>query len=63
LEMIGGLHYRAWLFQPNVNAPSVTLTIQGHLSDSPYWISRRPGILAPVLKWECVDDPGNGEEP
>lgn len=51
-ELIGGLHYREWLFQPNVNAPYVFLTISGGLSDSPYWHSRREGIIAPVIPWK-----------
>ena len=52
LEMIGCLYYRGWLFQPGVNAPSVVLTIQGGLSDSPYWMRPRSGILAPVFEWD-----------
>lgn len=52
LDMIASLHYRSWLFQPGVNAPSINFIIQGGLSDSPYWMVRRPGILAPVLDWE-----------
>ena len=50
-ELIGGLHFREWIFQPGSNLPSITLEIQGGLSDSPYWMMRRPGIMAPVLKW------------
>jgi lipopolysaccharide transport system ATP-binding protein len=57
LELIGGLHHRQWLFTPGVNAPSITLTIQGGLSDSPLWMNRRPTLLAPVLKWELCDGP------
>ncbi|MHB8727698.1 MAG: ABC transporter ATP-binding protein [Sulfuricaulis sp.] len=52
LDMIASLHYRSWLFQPGVNAPSITFVIQGGLSDSLYWMVRRPGILAPVFDWE-----------
>jgi len=52
IELIGGLHFREWLFEPGVNAPPIYLTIQGGLSDSPLWMVKRPGILAPVLKWE-----------
>lgn len=52
IELIGGLHFREWLFQPGSNAPSILLTIQGGLSNSPLWTARRPGILAPVLQWE-----------
>ena len=52
IEMIGGLYNRQWLYEPNVNSPSIYLNIQGGLSDSPYWMTKRPGVLAPVLKWE-----------
>lgn len=53
IEMIGGLHYQRWLFTPGVDAPSIELTIEGGLSDSPMWLSKRPGMLAPVLPWSA----------
>jgi lipopolysaccharide transport system ATP-binding protein len=55
IEMIGGLYNRQWLYAPGINSPSVFLSIQGGLSDSPYWMARRPGILAPVLNWEISE--------
>jgi lipopolysaccharide transport system ATP-binding protein len=55
IELIGGLHFRQWLFEPNIKAPSIYLTIQGGLSDSPFWMIRRPGVLAPVLNWKAVE--------
>jgi lipopolysaccharide transport system ATP-binding protein len=54
LELIGGLHCRKWLFRPRVNAPSLLMSIQGGLSDSPNWMGRRDGLLAPVLEWESM---------
>jgi lipopolysaccharide transport system ATP-binding protein len=54
IEMIGSLHYREWLLEPGVSAPAVFLTIQGGLSDSPYWMVKRPGLLAPELPWDRV---------
>ena len=54
LELIGSLHFRQWLFEPGKNAPSVYVSIQGNLSDSPLWIAKRPGLLAPVLKWKRI---------
>jgi lipopolysaccharide transport system ATP-binding protein len=51
LEMIAGLYFRQWLLQPGFDVPSITLEIQGGLSDSPFWMAKRPGILAPVLQW------------
>lgn len=52
VELLSGYYFREWITQPLVNAPSITLTIQGGLSDSPYWMQRRDGILAPVIEWE-----------
>jgi lipopolysaccharide transport system ATP-binding protein len=52
LELTGGLHCRQWLFEPGVSAPAIYFTIQGGLSDSPLWVHRRPGLLAPVISWE-----------
>ena len=51
LELIGGLHCRQWLFEPGKEPPSIFLQIQGGLSDSPLWMTKRQGLLAPVLKW------------
>ncbi len=54
LELVGGLHFRKWLFEPGKNCPSILLKISGGLSDSPLWLVRRPVALAPVLTWEAV---------
>ncbi len=54
LELIGGLSHRQWLFEPGVNAPAVTLTVGGVLSQSPLWLSRRAGTLAPILPWRNI---------
>lgn len=51
LEVIVALYFRYWIIEPQKNSPSVFFTIQGGLSNSPYWMIRRPGILAPELKW------------
>ena len=52
VEMIGGLHHREWFLEPGKSQASVQFELQGGLSESPVWISRRPGILAPHLHWE-----------
>jgi lipopolysaccharide transport system ATP-binding protein len=57
IELIGGLHYRQWLFAPGETVPCIYLQVQGGLSNSPYWMGKRPGVLAPVMEWEQV----NGE--
>lgn len=52
IELIGGLNDRIWLFAPGGHNPTVYFSVQGGLSNSPYWTAKRPGILAPVLPWK-----------
>jgi lipopolysaccharide transport system ATP-binding protein len=52
IELIAALYYKQWICEPGNNTPSVYVTLQGGLSNSPYWIGKRPGILAPTLEWE-----------
>jgi len=52
LEINAGLHYREYICRPAHNTPAISFEIRGGLSDSPYWLGARPGLLAPVLKWQ-----------
>lgn len=52
IEMLVALYLRMWLLKPGENAPAIALEIQGGLSKSPYWMIRRPGVLAPVIEWK-----------
>lgn len=54
LEVIVALYYREWICEPGVNAPYIDINIQGGLSDSPYWMVKRPGIMAPLIPWEVT---------
>jgi lipopolysaccharide transport system ATP-binding protein len=51
IEIVGGLHFRQWFFEPGHDVPSVLFTVRGGISDSPYWMVKRPGVLAPVIEW------------
>ncbi|HYG76098.1 MAG TPA: polysaccharide ABC transporter ATP-binding protein [Planctomycetota bacterium] len=51
IELVAALHNRQDIFQSGRNAPTIFLTIRGGLSDSPYWMAKRPGILGPVMEW------------
>ncbi|HEX5107330.1 MAG TPA: ABC transporter ATP-binding protein [Vicinamibacterales bacterium] len=55
VELNCSLHCREWLTEPGKNSPAVHFEIQGGLSDSPYWLNARPGILAPGWRWERTD--------
>lgn len=52
IELLILIHGQKALVDANSSAPSVYLQIEGGLSDSLRFLSKRPGILAPVLKWE-----------
>jgi lipopolysaccharide transport system ATP-binding protein len=56
IELVGGIHYIYSICEVGVNAPSINIEIQGGLSDSPYWMYRRPTLLAPVIEWTRVND-------
>jgi lipopolysaccharide transport system ATP-binding protein len=56
LEMILSLHFQEWLSRPGVNAPSFNITIRGGLSQSPYWMMARPGLMAPIVPFQVVTD-------
>ena len=51
IQLIASLYCRHWIYEPNTEAPSINIIIQGGLSDSPYWMQKRAGILAPVNSW------------
>jgi len=52
LDLFAALYHRQWLIEPGTRVPQITLSIEGGLSDSPYWMNRRPGCLGPVLPWD-----------
>ncbi len=52
IELIASLHFREWICNPGISSPYIYIDIKGGLSNSPYWMVRRPGVLAPVIKWE-----------
>jgi len=51
VELISSLHYREWINKIGGNNPVIFFEISGGLSDSPYWIKKREGFMAPVLEW------------
>jgi lipopolysaccharide transport system ATP-binding protein len=62
LEMIASLHCREWIVRPGHNSPTISFDVQGGLSDSPYWTSARPGILAPEWSWKSTSGSGSSFE-
>ena len=54
IELIVSLHFRSWFCEPGVNSPVISFKVRGGLSESPYWMMARPGLLAPVLNFETL---------
>lgn len=52
IEMLGGLHNREWLFAPGKLNPVITMNFSKKFDESIYWIQKRPGLIAPTIKWE-----------
>ena len=51
IHLISSIHNTLWIFEPMINSPYVQLKIAGGLSKSKLWISKRPGVLAPILDY------------
>jgi lipopolysaccharide transport system ATP-binding protein len=58
IELIVSLHYIQWMSEPGRNAPQLKLAVRGGLSESPYWMTARPGLNAPLLEYEMLPTPG-----
>lgn len=52
LDLFLGIYHQQWICEPGVLGPSIYLEIKGGLSDSPYWVEARPGLLGPVTSWQ-----------
>jgi lipopolysaccharide transport system ATP-binding protein len=51
VEFLSCIYFKKWFHGPSGNGPSISFEIQGELSDSPFWRTRREGILAPAMQW------------
>jgi len=51
LALVSALYCREWICKPDVNSPQIFLSIDGQISDSPYWRIGRPGVLVPEISW------------
>lgn len=53
VELLSSLHNSEWLLAPEAS-PRVGLEVVGKFTKSPYWVQKRPGVLALDLRWEAV---------
>lgn len=52
VDLFASLHAKGYFSEPGNTIHSITLRVAGGLSDSPYWREARPGVVAPVLRWD-----------
>lgn len=51
IELCCSLYNKEWVIKPLTHDISLRLSIRGGLSNSPYWYSKREGVVAPILEW------------
>lgn len=56
IEFISTLHNVRWILQPGLSIVSVTLSIRGDVSESPHWVDKRGGLIAPINQFHFIDD-------
>ncbi len=56
IECIVAIHFREWIIEPEKNSPIIYFNIEGGLSESPNWLTSRPGLLAPIINYEKLED-------
>ncbi len=47
--------HKSWILEPGKGNPGLSFTIRGGFGITPYWIQRRPGVIAPELGWSVRD--------
>lgn len=52
VDLFASLHCQGYMSEPGNTSVSVQLQISGGLSESPYFSSKRPGTVAPILTWK-----------
>lgn len=59
VDLHTSLYFQEWLSRPGATSVSVGFSIKGGLSQSPYWMMVRPGLLGPILPFETLDPSEN----
>lgn len=50
-QCIGGIHNKEWYYPPR-SGDMISIHLLGDFTESPYWTSRRPGLIAPKTFWK-----------
>jgi len=52
LDFVSYLYNQVEIYTKNGASPTIYFSVQGNLSNSPYWTKKRNGAIAPILKWK-----------
>lgn len=52
IEILASQHNKRWLLEPTDSPVSLQFSIVGPMSESKYWVDRRPGLIAPSIEWD-----------
>jgi len=55
VQFFTSLYRKEWIIDPGKYDISIYFEIKGGLSNSPHWLSKRDGIIAPVLVWKKIN--------
>jgi lipopolysaccharide transport system ATP-binding protein len=55
IEFLAALHNQKWILESGVNAPQISVSVQGGLSNSPHFNHKRLGLMAPVFDWATAE--------
>ena len=56
IVMLAALHKREWIIKPDDSEVAITLNVNGGISKSPLWTSKRRGVIAPIISWHTTSD-------
>jgi lipopolysaccharide transport system ATP-binding protein len=51
VELVATIHGQRDILAPGKGNPSLPFSVHGGFGKTPYWIQRRPGLIAPELDW------------
>jgi lipopolysaccharide transport system ATP-binding protein len=54
IRLVASLHNERWLLDPEESEAGSRITIEFTGLESPYWRTRRPGLIGPQLDWQRI---------
>lgn len=62
IDIVAALFQREWIINPQKDNISIYFSISGGMSDSPYWLNKKSGLVAPIFEWKNTFKRNHTEE-